>query len=173
MRMKTVPLHDAAPTTSAAAHLGHEANQPYLWCATCHPCSWATVMTVCLPFFASRFLACLLAHIPSCTTPWQPALLAPPLPLHLLAGTVTKWREAAVTLSQVRCFSEPQFPPCKMQAIFTTPVKHLKVFWWKMPHNTQASQLISPQPHGRAASRHHQGSPLSLKWVLLFGKQLS
>lgn len=95
MRTKTVPLHDAAPTTSAAAHLSHEANQPYLWHETCHHCSWASFMTVCLPFFPSHFLRCLLAHIPGCTTSWQPILIVPLLPLHLLASTVAKQREAA------------------------------------------------------------------------------
>lgn len=35
--------------------------------------------------------------------------------------------EWAVALREVRCFSVPQFPPCKTRAILTASVKHIKV----------------------------------------------
>lgn len=165
---------------SDTVHLAHETIQPHLrHLQHATPLSWASFMSVWLPFFPSPFLPSLLHHIPDCTTRWQLTLLVLPHPSICWQALWPSREEqqggTAVTLGKVRCFSGPQFLPCKRQVLFTASIKHFKVFWWMRPRNTQASQLIRSQPPWRAfsASRPHQGSPLSPERILLFAKQLS
>lgn len=129
-------------------------------CATCHP-PLLGILHDCLSSLLSFSFPSLHHHNPDCTTYWQTALLVPPHPSFCWQALWLRGEEqqggTTETLSKARCFSVPQFPPCKMQVIFTSSEKHFKVFWWKRPCNTQASWLISSHPPWRAfpASRPH------------------
>lgn len=117
-----------------SSHISDMCNMPPPSPGILHECL-TSLLSLSLPSLSSPPYSWLHNSLAAHTTNSPPSL-------HMLAGTVAEQRRAAgtaVTLSKVRCFSEPQFLPCKRQVLFTTSIKHFKVLWWMRPRNTQAS----------------------------------